>query len=127
MPNLEDLKQYLNDHYGDAVALMVRDPEADLGWRAWSSQDSEALCRWIASTAPQNGATEPHRLPKRICHNLDQAAQMAGVGPQTARAWLEREENPLPHIRDGRRIVIPHFMLIRWLRDEAERQAANRN
>jgi hypothetical protein len=30
----------------------------------------------------------------------------------------------VPHVKEGRRFLIPHFMLIRWLKEESERTLA---
>lgn len=119
MPTPASLEEYIARRYGNGGSLMVRDPETDLGWRLWSQEDSKELCQWLAGNG--NGADTNDIKPKRICHNQDQAAQVAGVGSQTVRNWLERKEHALPHIRDGRRILIPHFMLVRWIKEEAER------
>lgn len=111
-----DLEQYLEERYRARGALFVRDPEADAGFRTWTAGDTEALCRWI------NESRRPETArPFRVCHNLEQTAEVLGVGIQTAQAWLRREHNPLPHIRDGRRIIVPHFMLIRWMVEETKR------
>lgn len=125
MPTPADLEKYIEDHYGNAVALMVRDPESNVGWRIWNSEDSQALCQWLSANGEtgHNGAAKP---PASLCHNLEQAAQAAGVGIHTVQSWLRRKENALPHIKDGRRIIILHFMLVRWLKEEAERNTAGR-
>ena len=115
MTSPEELEQYLGQRYGGASALIVRDPDSSTGFREWNDEDTRSLCRWIDSP---NGTSKP---PASICHNLEQTAAVMGVGTHTVQGWLRREQDPLPHIRDGRRILVPHFLLIRWVKEEAER------
>ncbi len=95
------LEQYLGERYGSPSALIIRDPESNSGLREWRAGDTEALCRWI------DGGSAPAAAPARICHNLEQTAAAMGVGTHTVQAWLRRERDPLPHIRDGRRVLVP--------------------
>ena len=46
-------------------------------------------------------------------YNLKEAAKLV--------TWLNRPDNPIPHIRDGRRILIPGFQLMVWLKEESDR------
>ena len=91
------------------------DPASHTGLREWSTSDTDALCHWI------DGHSSSPQTPTRICHNLEQTAAILGVGTHTVQAWLRRDQNPLPHIRDGRRLLVPHFLLIRWVKEEAGR------
>lgn len=115
MTSPEELEQYLDQRYGGASALIVRDSDSSTGFREWNGEDTRSLCRWIDGP---NGTPKP---PASICHNLEQTAAVMGVGTHTVQGWLRREQDPLPHIRDGRRILVPHFLLIKWVREEAER------
>ena len=116
------LEDYIASQYGDTASVMVRDPDSSFGWRHWTLEDSQSLSNWLAAERDPNGAPAPR--PKRICHNLEEAARIAGVGRQAIRSWIERKTNPLPHIRDGRRILIPHSELVCWIRDEARRETS---
>ncbi len=54
-----------------SAALVVRDPEADAGFRAWSTRDTEALYQWV------NESRQPEPIrPLRVCHNLKQTAEI---------------------------------------------------
>lgn len=61
-------------------------------------------------------------MPSRLGYNLSEAAEAVGVSQHKIQEWLRRTVDPLPHIKDGRRIIIPVDLLIGWLRDEAGRQ-----
>ena len=76
------------------------------------------ICRWV------DGNDESPGRRGSICRNLGETAQALGVSPQTVTNWMRRGENPLPHVRDGRRILIPDAILDRWIEDEAARNAA---
>lgn len=122
MPTAKRIKDYFTSRYGAATNILVRDQANPIGLRPWQEEDSEDMETWISSRQENPNST----LPQRICHNVNQAAAIAGVGPHTINAWISRDENPLPHIRDSRRIIIPHFMLISWLRQEALRTVASK-
>ena len=121
MTSPEELEQYLDQRYGGASALIVRDPDSSAGFREWNNEDTRSLCRWIDGP---NGVPRP---PAVICHNLEQTAAVMGVGTHTVQGWLRRKHDPLPHMRDGRRILVPHFMLIRWVKEEVERNLRGTN
>lgn len=126
MINPAGLDDYLEETYGTRDALIVRDSKSPAGLREWTPEDSESMCRW----ADQNGNPGGHENPGRrgaICRNLRETAQAVGVSTQTVQGWMRRRDNPLPHLRDGRRIIIPDFMLIRWIKEEAERNLQERN
>ena len=61
-------------------------------------------------------------MPSRLGYNLSEAAEAVGVSQHKIQEWLRRAVDPLPYIKDGRRIIIPVDLLIEWLRDEAGRQ-----
>ena len=118
-----DLGEYIRQTFGGGSSLMIRDrdPESETGWRPWNDEDSGRLGAWIEEKCKTGRiqANRPERTP--ICHNLESASQVAGVGLHTIQAWIRRDQDPLPHFKEGRRILIPHFMLIRWLKEESER------
>lgn len=113
MTDPSELDAYLEGKYGSRDALIIRDPEAPAGFREWTPEDSEGICRWVDG----NGGHE------RICRNLRETAQAIGVSIQTVQGWMRRQENPLPHIRDGRRVIVPDFLLFRWMEQESGRNA----
>lgn len=117
MINPGELEAYLEETYGLRDALIVRDPESPAGFREWTGEDSERICRWVDGNGNPGGRQSGTQSP--ICHNLQEAARMAGVSTQTVQGWMRRRENPLPHMRDGRRIIIPHSLLVRWIEAEA--------
>ena len=115
----KELEAYLGDRYG-ASGIIVRDPRASAGLREWSREDTRELGRWIEERE------EAGRQHKPLCHNLSETARLAGVGIQTAQAWIRRRDNPLPHFRDGRRILIPHSTLVQWLEEETARTGSGK-
>ena len=110
-----DLEKYLSQRYG-ATGIIVRDQAQGPGLREWSEKDTQALCQWLDDQSKAQN-------PTRISHNLVETADLMGVGVHTLQGWLRRTENPLPHIRDGRRIIIPHYALIQWMDEETDRNA----
>ena len=108
-----DLKKYLSQRYG-ATGIIVRDQAQGAGLREWSEKDTQALCQWLDDQSKAEN-------PTRISHNLVETAELMGVGVHTLQGWLRRTENPIPHIRDGRRIIIPHHALIQWMEEETDR------
>lgn len=52
-------------------------------------------------------------------------SQALGISLPMLDALLNRAENPIPHLRVGRKVLIPRAALEQWLLDEAERTAAN--
>ncbi len=50
-------------------------------------------------------------------YTVDEAAEMLGLGRQ--QAYQAVRENVIPHIRIGRRIIIPKVAFDRWLDQEA--------
>lgn len=110
-----DLEKYLSQRYG-ATGIIVRDQAQGAGLREWSEKDTQALCQWLDDQSKAQN-------PTRVSHNLVETADLMGVGVHTLQGWLRRTENPLPHIRDGRRLIIPHSALIRWMEEETDRNA----
>ena len=129
MTESEQLQQYLLSQYGALGNILIKDTSAPSGIRPWRTRDSRNLAKWLNQTdepSPKNtpAPTGPG-YDKRVCHNLNQAAALTGVGVHTVQAWLAKADNPLPHIRHNQRIIIPHFMLISWLRAESLRTIAS--
>ena len=119
MTEPEAITTYLQQRYG-ADGVMVRDPENTSWMRPWGREDSDELSRLLEQQAEQRRA----ETQANTCRNLEQTATLLGIGTQTLQGWLRRKDNPLPHIRDGRRIIIPDFLLTEWIRAESERSAA---
>ena len=119
-----DLHGFLEELCGTSAypLLMVRDPASSTGWRRWTSEDTGALCAWISDRA-EGRSTNSNGL---ICYNATEAAKALGVSVPTLRVWLTRRDHPIPHLRVGRKIVIPQPMLMEWLREEASRNAKDR-
>ena len=109
-----ELETFLSDRCGntDGPALLARDVDSEIGWRPWTSEDSRALCEWLAEQSSSDD------LP---CYNLKEAAARVGISVPTMQTWLRRAEHPVPHVRDGRTIRIPAFLLREWLTEEARR------
>ena len=106
----EVLEQFIKDRYG---SLLTKDPESELGWKPWTAEDTEALSEWLSSNGNgSNGVT---------CYNAEEAANKVHVSVPKFREWLRRRDNPIPHIREGRVIRIPEFLLMEWLREESQR------
>ena len=108
----EILEQFIKDRYG---SLLTKDQESELGWKPWSAEDTQALCEWLSANGNGKG---PNGV---TCYNAKDAAVKAKVSVPTFRKWLRRRDNPLPHVRYGRMIRIPEFLLMEWLREEAGR------
>ena len=54
-----------------------------------------------------------------------EAAQYLSIGLSTLDKLVAQRENPLPHIRTGRRVLIPRDALEAWLNSELKRQSRN--
>ena len=114
-----EVNKYFEARLGsDAVPLLLaRDDGSPMGWRPWTAEDTEALSAWIAEKTGAGGSG-PDQLG---CFNAKEAAALLGVSTHTLQGWLRRRQDPLPHLRDGRRIIIPRYLLRNWLTAEAER------
>ena len=107
----QTLQTFIDERFG---ALLAQDSEGAIGWRQWTAQDTADLFRWLEQqNAAQGDDVE--------CLNQKQAASKVGVAPATFRNWMRRRDHPVPHIRDGERILVPTFLLKEWLREEADR------
>ena len=116
MTTQKELQEYLGRLYG-ASGVIVRDPGSSTGFREWNGKDTRDLCDWLEDRGRRSGES-----PQQICHNLAETAAITGVGIHTVQAWLRRSEHFLPHFRDGRRIIVPHDLLVQWTEEEAGRR-----
>ncbi len=55
-----------------------------------------------------------------------EAAGACNISLPTLDAYLRRQDRPMPHIRVGRKIIIPADGLREWLAEEAARQRDGR-
>ena len=108
-----DLAGYLSRRYGGPGGLIVRDPVSPTGLREWSDEDTAGVISWLEGGLSR----EP------TCLNLRQTADSLGVSIHTAQTLMRRESEPLPHMRKGRRIIVPAFLLTQWMEDEVRRQS----
>ena len=106
-------QQYLESKH--SPLLLARDHSSDTGWRRWTSEDDEALCDWLAEKV-RAGVIGTSQI---TCYNLKEVAALLGVSVPKVQTWLRRQDHPLPHIRDGRIIMVPDFLLKDWLKSEA--------
>ena len=56
-------------------------------------------------------------MAERLAVGIDEAAEMLGVGRSTLHRYVRA--GLIPHVRIGRRIVIPLAALERWLNEQA--------
>jgi hypothetical protein len=120
----EDLRIFLEGLCGTSAVplLLARDPDAPTGWRQWTDEDSDALCAWVSAKAEES-ATDDNGIS---CYNAKGAAKALNVSVPKLQIWLRRREYPIPHIKDGRKITIPTFLLKEWLRAEATKTIEDR-
>ena len=117
MTNAEDIHRFLEERFGGPGNLIIKDGGSETGFRTWEDGDTNALLAWLDSNqCEENGESIPS-----ICHNIDQTAELVGVSTPVVQSWLRRSQNPLPHMQHGRRIIVPRFALIKWMREECER------
>ena len=53
--------------------------------------------------------------------SIDETCNVSDLSRPTIMAFIHRAENPLPHIRVGRKYIIPRAALEAWLMEEAAR------
>ena len=99
---------------GDQFLILVEDSEVETGWRIVTEADLAEIARSLESNAAECAG-----LPARLCYNVEEAARSVGVSVHKFNTWIRRAEHPVPHIRDGRRILIPIHLLVQWLAEEA--------
>ena len=118
--DIEDLNGFLQNLSGSdsGFPLFVRDSESDFGWRPWTDDDSCALRDWVSTKFEEQGRYE--------CFNQKQLSERLGVSVPKVTEWLRRADCPLPHIKNGRVILVPAFMLEEWMREEAARSVGGR-
>ena len=115
-------KTFLIETYGNTSALLVKDndPSSPTGIRNWKSTDTANLDKWLRKYTPPQPTGKPKEAPADpICLNVRQAAEKAGVGTKTIRSWMTRTTDPLPHMRDGRRVIIPLTTFTNWLEQQS--------
>ena len=99
---------------GDQFLILVEDSEVETGWRIVTEANLAEIARSLESNA-----VECAGLPARLCYNVEEAARSVGVSVHKFNTWIRRAEHPVPHIRDGRRILIPIHLLVQWIAEEA--------
>ena len=119
-------KTFLVETYGTSSALMVKDtdPSSPTGIRSWKPTDTANLAKWLRKHAKlqptdSNNKATGEASGEPFCLNVRQAAAKAGVGIKTIRSWTTKPTNPLPHMRDGRRVIIPVATFNDWLQQES--------
>ena len=102
---------------GDRLLVLVEDAAVDSGWRIVTEAQLVEIGQSLESSSREAGS-----VPSKLGYNLSETAEAVGVSQHKIQEWLRRAVDPLPHIKDGRRIIVPVDLLIEWLRDEAARQ-----
>lgn len=64
---------------------------------------------------------------EKNCYGRKEASERIGISLPTLDAFLNRSDNPLPHIRAGRKVIIPVSSLEAWLTAEAARTIGGSN
>ena len=119
-------KTFLVETYGTSSALLLKDedPSSPTGLRPWKATDTANLAKWLGKHAKSQPVAGTNKAPGQasgepFCLNVRQAAEKAGVGIKTIRSWTTKSTNPLPHMRDGRRVIIPIATFTDWLQQES--------
>jgi hypothetical protein len=58
---------------------------------------------------------------ERITWDLSDVRAALGVGEHTLRAWVARLNDPIPHVRAGRRVLFDPDDVRAWFRRQADR------
>ena len=111
----QTLQANLEERFG---GLLAKDPGSPIGWREWTEDDTVALYQWLEK---QNGSQAKEDVS---CLNQKEAAREIGVSIPTLMVWLRRGDNPVPHFKEGKKILIPTFTLREWMREEIQRNLA---
>lgn len=98
------------------MLILVEDSGVETVWRIVTEADLSEIGQSLESAN-----AEATGLPGRLCCNVEEAARSVGVSVHKFNTWIRRAENPVPHIREGRRILIPIQLLANWLANEASR------
>jgi len=61
--------------------------------------------------------------PLGACLSIPETCERLGVCRCTTWRMMRRRRNPLPHVRLGRRVLVPEGALARWITRELERSA----
>ena len=112
----ESAEEFLKELSGDDNRLpLFRDNNASLGLRPWTGEDSAKFCQWLPT---QMDDREGDR-DLLVCYEQKEVAQLLGVSVSKIQQWLRRSCHPIPHIKEGRTILIAGFLLREWLREES--------
>lgn len=57
-----------------------------------------------------------------LVYTRHEAAELINLSIPTLEIYMKRVDNPIPHLRVGRRVLIPAEGLRRWVEEEAKRQ-----
>jgi excisionase family DNA binding protein len=57
----------------------------------------------------------------KYCYSRKEISEKLGLSIPMVDAFLHRINYPMPHIRAGRKVLIPATAVEQWLLDEAER------
>lgn len=63
---------------------------------------------------------------EKLNYTRKEAAEVGCISLPTLDAFLNRENNPIPHLRIGRKVLIPVEGFRGWLMAESERQMNGR-
>ena len=102
---------------GERVLVLVEDAAVDSGWRIVTEAQLVEIVQSLESSSRETSG-----VPRRLGYNQSEAAEAVGISEHKIQEWLKRAVDPLPHIKEGRRTIIPVGLLIEWLHDEAARQ-----
>ena len=61
-------------------------------------------------------------MSENLMYSQQEGADVLGIGLNTLHKLIVRRENPLPHIRVGKRVLIPRDRLEAWIEAETDRQ-----
>lgn len=64
-------------------------------------------------------------MKTKMTYGRKEACEITGMSIPSLDAFMHREENPIPHFRVGRKVLIPRAALEQWVIDEAKRTAAS--
>lgn len=115
----EDLTTQIWNEFVDGsrtIIALTNDATGESDWRLLTDAEMSALRSMLERRDAENVPPA-----SRLGYNLEEAAKAAGVSVSKLSGWLRRPSHPLPHILDGRRIVIVIKQFEEWLWAEATR------
>lgn len=62
-----------------------------------------------------NNNLEIFMYNNKLAVNVDEFADLMGIGRENAMRLIEQKKNPVPHKRAGNRIIISFPALVKWL------------